>query len=231
MIRELAIITGVHWLVVLFYLLATIGNTWGLLFNREKVERLAHRLLIVGLLIHGAAILSWWFIVGHGPYLARFEILSAMAWVMVVLYLVFRHFFPPVRPASLLVYPAALLLIGLGVFCTPAVQTLPPTFRGIWLVLHVTLYIISLPTIVITLAISLGYILKKRTGYAWVARLPDSETLDLLAYRFAGFGFVFWSLAMLTGAIWAYQAWGRFWGRSEERRGGKECRSRWSPYH
>ena len=29
----------------------------------------------------------------------------------------------------------------------------------------------------------------------------------------------------------AYRQWGRLSHRSEERRVGKECRSRWSPYH
>ena len=28
-----------------------------------------------------------------------------------------------------------------------------------------------------------------------------------------------------------YKDMTKFWGRSEERRVGKECRSRWSPYH
>src|SRR2546430_15483790 len=32
-------------------------------------------------------------------------------------------------------------------------------------------------------------------------------------------------------ACWEHSYWGRHWVRSEERRVGKECRSRWSPYH
>ncbi len=204
--------TAFHWLAVLFYVFATIANTWGILFSNGKAERAAYRLVGVGLLLHGVAILIWWRMVGHGPYLARYEILSAMAWVMIALFLVFCRPFPSVRPTSLLVFPAALLMIGLGIFFNPAVKELPPTFRGIWLVLHVSFYSISLPTILIALAFSFGYVLKKRTRYEWVDRLPETEAMDLLAYRFAGFGFVFWSIAMLTGAVWAYQAWGRFWG-------------------
>ena len=206
------ILTAMHWLAVIFYALATIGNTWGLLFQRERAERTAYRILAAGLLVHGAALLFWWYEVGHGPYIARYEILSAMAWVMLALFLSFCRFFPAIGPTSILVFPSALLMIGLGIFFNPAVKELPLTFRGVWLVLHVSFYIVSLPTILIAVALSLGYVLRKRTGYAWVARLPERETMDLLAYRFAGFGFVFWSVAMLTGAIWAYDSWGRFWG-------------------
>jgi len=207
-----ATLTAMHWLAVAFYALAALGNTWGILFQKEKVERAAYRLLGAGLLAHGAALLFWWHEVGHGPYIARHEILSAMAWVMLALFLGFCRFFPAIRPTSMLIFPSALLMIGLGIFFNPAVKELPPTFRGIWLVLHVSFYVVALPTILIALALSLGYVLKKRTGYAWVARLSEPEAMDVLAYRFAGFGFVFWSIGMLTGAIWAYDSWGRFWG-------------------
>lgn len=210
--KEFVALTVMHWLAVLFYTIATIGNTWGIIFQKAKAENSAYYLVVAGLLVHGVAVGFWWHTVGHGPYIARYEILSAMSWVMMALFLVFGRLFPLVRPASILVFPAALLLIGLAIFCNPAVKALPPTFRGIWLVLHVSFYIIALPTILIALALSFGNVLKKRTAYAWLARLPDPEVMDLLAYRFVGFGFVFWSIAMLTGSIWAYQAWGRFWG-------------------
>jgi len=53
------------------------------------------------------------------------------------------------------------------------------------------------------------------TGTALAARipaLPDAASLDRESYRFAGLTFAFWGIGMLTGAIWAYYSWGRFWG-------------------
>ena len=210
--NDLAILTAMHWLAVLPYVVATGANTWGIIFQKTQAERAAYRLVSVGLIVHGAALLFWWYVVGHGPYLARYEILSSMAWATMLSFLLFCKPFPAIRPASMLVFPSVLLLLGLAIFFNPAVKELPPTFRGIWLVLHVVFYMISLATIIIALALSLGYIQKRRTDYAWVERLPDLASVDMLAYRFTGFGFVFWSIAMLTGAVWAYQSWGRFWG-------------------
>jgi ABC-type transport system involved in cytochrome c biogenesis permease subunit len=43
-------------------------------------------------------------------------------------------------------------------------------------------------------------------------RLPAVDDADVLAYRAAGITFVFWGIGMLTGSVWAYYAWGRFWG-------------------
>jgi cytochrome c-type biogenesis protein CcsB len=42
--------------------------------------------------------------------------------------------------------------------------------------------------------------------------LPASGTLDRLAYRFIAFGFPIWTFGTICGAIWAQQAWGRYWG-------------------
>lgn len=43
-------------------------------------------------------------------------------------------------------------------------------------------------------------------------RLPASAVLDRLAYRTIAFAFPIWTFAVIAGAIWAEQAWGRYWG-------------------
>jgi cytochrome c-type biogenesis protein CcsB len=42
--------------------------------------------------------------------------------------------------------------------------------------------------------------------------LPMSETLDLAAHRIILFAFPIWTMAIMAGAIWGEQAWGRYWG-------------------
>ncbi len=41
--------------------------------------------------------------------------------------------------------------------------------------------------------------------------LPDLDTLDLISCRAIALGFFFLTLVIVTGAIWAEQAWGRYW--------------------
>jgi cytochrome c-type biogenesis protein CcsB len=43
-------------------------------------------------------------------------------------------------------------------------------------------------------------------------RLPSAATLDALAYRIFAFAFPVWTFAVIAGAIWAQDAWGRYWG-------------------
>ena len=46
----------------------------------------------------------------------------------------------------------------------------------------------------------------------FVPYLPDAATLDALTYRTIAFGFPVWTFAVIMGAIWAEQSWGRYWG-------------------
>jgi cytochrome c-type biogenesis protein CcsB len=42
--------------------------------------------------------------------------------------------------------------------------------------------------------------------------LPAATTLDVMAYRVIAFAFPIWTFAVIAGAIWAQEAWGRYWG-------------------
>jgi cytochrome c-type biogenesis protein CcsB len=42
-------------------------------------------------------------------------------------------------------------------------------------------------------------------------KLPDSGTLDELMHQSILFGFLFLSAGIITGAVWANSAWGRYW--------------------
>jgi ABC-type transport system involved in cytochrome c biogenesis permease subunit len=44
------------------------------------------------------------------------------------------------------------------------------------------------------------------------ARLPEAKRLERLSYQVTLFAFPFMTLILITGAIWAHEAWGRYWG-------------------
>ena len=57
--------------------------------------------------------------------------------------------------------------------------------------------------------------LLRRSGPArrgWPTRLPAADVLDRVAYRITIVAFPLYTFAVITGAIWAEAAWGRFWG-------------------
>jgi cytochrome c-type biogenesis protein CcsB len=42
--------------------------------------------------------------------------------------------------------------------------------------------------------------------------LPSAAGLDHMAYQVISFAFPIWTFAVIAGAIWAQEAWGRYWG-------------------
>jgi cytochrome c-type biogenesis protein CcsB len=42
--------------------------------------------------------------------------------------------------------------------------------------------------------------------------LPELKTIDSLLYRTVGVAFPLLSLLLITGAVWANESWGRYWG-------------------
>lgn len=210
--KSFAVYTGLTWTAVIIYVLATVANTSGVIFGRPGHEKNGYKLALAGLGIHSILIAYWWYIVGHGPYMAPSEVLSSDAWIAMCIFLIFVRIYPKIKPVSIVVFPSTFLLLALSMLSNPGIRTLPPTFRSIWLVIHIGLYKISLATIIIAFAFSIFCLLKRRYGFDWLQRLPEPQAIDVYAYRFAGFGFIFWTIGMLAGSIWAHQSWGRFWG-------------------
>lgn len=60
-------------------------------------------------------------------------------------------------------------------------------------------------------AASVAALLGTATWYA-VPYLPPAAKLDNLAYRTIAFGFPIWTFAVMAGAVWAEETWGRYWG-------------------
>lgn len=166
----------------------------------------------VGLLVHVAGIASHWVVVGHGPMLTKYENLSsyALAVAIIALYLLQRR--PSLRQVAVVLYPVAFLMLGLGVYTGPESVNLPPTFSGVWLVLHVCFYFLAFATALTGLGASILLMLGPRVKPQTAERFGSGEELDSAAYRYAGLAFTFWAVGMLTGSIWAYNAWGRYWG-------------------
>jgi cytochrome c-type biogenesis protein CcsB len=107
---------------------------------------------------------------------------------------------------------AALMAAFLGLDDT--VLPLPDALNSPWLVIHVVAAVISTGAFTVGALLSGLYLAKARststTGY--LARVPDLKVLDRLSYRMHAFGFPVWTFAVLiTGPIWAHQAWGAYW--------------------
>lgn len=122
-------------------------------------------------------------------------------------------------------FVVGLVLVLLGVasvnfYVSPI--PLPPALQSVWLVIHVFVASASVGFFALGFALSVVQLLQSRreslaatakaAKLTFVATLPDSITLENLAYRVNIIGFILWTFTLMAGSIWAEKAWGRYWG-------------------
>jgi cytochrome c-type biogenesis protein CcsB len=199
-----------HLLATAIYGIAAALSIAGVLANKPSFRDTSRALALGALVVHTLALATRWLGSGHGPYVSKYELLSAYAWASIALFMLWSHRTRQVRTLSVIVYPVVLVLMGVALYTGPEVKMLPPSFRGIWLALHVAFYIVAFATGLLATAASSAYVLKRTPDT--LVTLPDRVELDRIAYRQAGLAFAFWGVGIATGAVWAYYSWGRFWG-------------------
>jgi cytochrome c-type biogenesis protein CcsB len=98
------------------------------------------------------------------------------------------------------------------------IEPLRAVLNSSWLTYHVTTVTLSYSAFMLSFLFSLAYLVKDfgpaRAGgrERLVGWLPAKETFDLLNYRAVQIGWPLLIIGILTGAVWANTAWGRFWG-------------------
>jgi cytochrome c-type biogenesis protein CcsB len=174
---------------------------------------LAFGLLLVGVVLRGV----W---AGRVPWgnMYEFSITAALGVLGVFLGMSLRR---DLRWLGLFVVIPTLLWLGLAVtvLYTEAAQ-LVPALKSYWLVIHVSAAIIcfgafTFAAATAALALVRGRV-ERRQGAAvvtgWASHLPSSERLERLTQTVIAFSFPLWTFAIVAGAIWAENAWGRYWG-------------------
>ncbi len=131
------------------------------------------------------------------------------------------------------------LVLALNAFYVRA-EALPPALQNYWLVIHVGVAIIATGIFTVAFATSALQVLSdsrsqgrshlatpwrradglrralaplRVTGprFAWLDQVPSPTRLEALSFRLNALGFVLWTLTLIGGAIWAEDAWGRYW--------------------
>lgn len=182
------------------------------LVMRRSAERAVLGSLALGLALHALSIALRWSRLGHGPFVTMFEILSSNVWSLTAVFALAYWRIRAIRPVAALVMPILFLMMGWLLVSNPADGHFPPTYRTIWLYVHVGFGKVFLGAVLVAVGVSLA-VLARGLGFDWagLARLPEDRRLDDLAYRLMGLGLVFETLMLVTGAIWAQDAWGRYW--------------------
>lgn len=210
----------IEWVIYLtaatLYALSSVLYIYCLVFRKEEKLGYAFNSAVAGLVFHSISIALRWIETGHGPYINMYEALSSYAWVCVVIFLLVQQKYEKIKITGSIVMPISFLMMGAGTAYSRDIQTLPAALRSYWLIAHIGFAKLAFGSILVAVGIAVLYILKERHKEngedLFYKRLPELKVMDELMYRFVAAGFLFLTIMIGAGAIWANQTWGRYWG-------------------
>jgi cytochrome c-type biogenesis protein CcsB len=204
------------WVAVTCYVVSTAMFVFGVTFEREALLRIGLIAATAGIVPQIAGLAARWVRVGHGPYLGLFEVASSLTLFSVAFFVsvVWRN--PRLSPIGIAVMPMVVLLIGGAMLSPKAELNVSPTLASYWLAVHVIFSDLAFGAFVVSFGLAVVYVVRERSaGGPWAERfrrLPAQDVIDHASSRFVLAGFVFWGIMIAAGAIWANEAWGRYWG-------------------
>jgi cytochrome c-type biogenesis protein CcsB len=108
--------------------------------------------------------------------------------------------------------PVLILLTVSGRYLYTYAAPVMPALQSYWLPIHVSVVSLGSGVFLVAGVASILFLVKMYfPDNAVVKNLPDAQSLDRLAYRTTIFGFPIFGFGVIFGAIWAEEAWGRFW--------------------
>lgn len=212
----LSITTFIYGASALLYVIAWI-------FKKNLPGQLAAVTLGTGALGNLAGILLRWVEshqlgIGRAPFTNLYESLIFFALTIALIYLFIEYKYK-IRILGAVAAPLPFLAMAYASLpkINSDIEPLIPALQSNWLIAHVMTCFIGYAAFTIAFGVSILFLLKSRqndpaASTLFMARVPGFDMLDDLTHQMVTLGFLFLSIGIITGAVWANQAWGRYWG-------------------
>jgi cytochrome c-type biogenesis protein CcsB len=213
------------WLALLLYAAGRIQG--GRLSRRPVAPNVGGR---IGWIATPVAVASWILLTaalfargitaGHWPLANRYDFALCFAWAILGVYLLLELRWRE-RRAGAFVIAAALLVMTFALLRPgeeKAIHPLLPALRSVWLQFHVLAAAIGYGACGVAAGLAAaelaGVGIDRHCEERFLRRsnLSPAEDVERQVHRVIGWGFPWLTVALLTGAIWAQEAWGRYWG-------------------
>ncbi|MFW6100453.1 MAG: c-type cytochrome biogenesis protein CcsB, partial [Bacteroidota bacterium] len=200
-------ITGLILLIILM---------WGIIRGRN-ISDLITKILIgiigIGFVFHTAGFIIRWYISGYAPMSNGYESMIFISWVILLGGFLFSRKSRITLAATAILASLTLMVAHLS-FMDPEITNLVPVLKSYWLTLHVS--VITSSYGFLGMSAILGLIVM--VLYAIVSddkhdRILDTiKDLTIINYKSMILGLYLLTIGTFLGAIWANEAWGRYWG-------------------
>ncbi len=192
------------------------------IFKKSIPGRLATWTTLLGAILNAVGFIVRWaesYQLGFGraPLSNLYESLVFYALAIACLYL-FIEWKYKTRIIGVFATPLAFLAMAyasLSPNINNQIYPLLPALKSNWLIAHVMTCFVGYAAFAVAFGISIMYLLKRRDPEgksSLLSLFPAIRVMDEMIHQMVMLGFLFLSLGIITGAVWANSAWGRYWG-------------------
>ena len=207
--------------VTFIYFAAFVFYLFRMILGREFWGKLATGAALVGLVAQSVALIIRWKTsydlgMGHAPLSNFYESLIFFAWTIVLLYLLMEWRLKS-RSIGVFVMPVAFLIMAYASIApgiNNRIEPLIPALQSNWLTSHVLTCFMGYAAFTVAFALGIMYLIKSRATESqsvFIRLMPSESQMDELMYSSTALGFIFLTLGIVTGSVWAHYAWGAYW--------------------
>ncbi len=182
------------------YFAAMVLYAGGLFFAKKILPALARFFMICGIVSLSYYIGMRWYIAARPPFSNMFESLVILGWAIAIVS-VFIDIKYRIRNIAALTALMSLLAIGYASLLDKEIAPLLPALKSNWLTIHVLTCFLGYAGLIVAFVSSALVLCRKK----------EDVKLDILSYNMIAFGFLFLTLGIISGAVWANSAWGTYW--------------------
>jgi len=234
-----------------FFLFFAMINYWISLSipKNELIFKISKTFVFLSNILFMITLLSRWIGEGYFPLSNLYESLIFLSWGISSIHL-FVEYKTKSRLIGALATPILFFIAGFSSLTLPTdmQKALPlvPSLQSNWLMMHVSMMMISYATLIVGSLLSILYLafsfisqetqkekIKKQnlqikskeqnfintnnivlnieTKDIEISKLSLLQTIDVWSYRIIGLGFPFLTTGIISGAVWANEAWGAYW--------------------
>ena len=202
--------------------------------KNNLIFKLSRGIVLISNLLFGSTLLIRWVCEGYFPLSNLYESLIFLSWTISFIHL-FVESKTQSRIIGSLATPLVFFISGFSSLTLPVEmqKALPlvPSLQSNWLMMHVSMMMISYATLIVGSLFSLLYLAfvyfnkdqkelsievsgnqnSSISTSSNSSKLSLLETVDIWSYRIIGLGFPFLTIGIISGAVWANEAWGSYW--------------------
>ena len=206
--------------VILLYFIGSLIYLIAAVFQQSQLNKIARGATILGWGLHTLSLIWRWIEshqmnVGHAPLSNFYESLLFFSWAVICIS--YLSFWRQLRGyMGSFVAMLACLLLAYASFGGHDSQIMPlmPALKSNWLIIHVVTCFLAYAAFALACGAALLYFFMARAPQSSIKSndsLIKVQEMDELIYRAIMIGFFLLTLGILTGAVWAESAWGRYW--------------------